>query len=290
MATRKTTKTVKAEEPMFEPAPRVVTSEYNQGWDRPKKSLTEKVFPFFVILLLVMAFALGSMWTKLQYLQNGGGGTISGTAVAGKYKNLDEAMRAYVKEIKADDKKALNCVQDGTKKQVVEADSQQGASFGVAGTPNFFVNGRLLGGAFPFELFKEIIDKELAGQGSTDPKVYSAALQAATSSGAFDTKPQNIDLGNAAVRGDANAPVTLVEFSDFQCPFCLKSLPTVNQIMSQYQGKVKLVYKHFPLDQIHPNARRAAEWSECVRDQGKFWEFHDKVFEKQTEWSGLPQV
>lgn len=83
------------------------------------------------------------------------------------------------------------------------------------------------------------------------------------------------------VRGDFNAPITLVEFSDFECPFCVRHYPTMNKILDDYKGKVRLVYKHFPLG-FHPNAQKAAEASECADEQGKFWEYHDKLFENQA--------
>lgn len=87
----------------------------------------------------------------------------------------------------------------------------------------------------------------------------------------------NIDRNNH-IRGDFNAPITLVEFSDFECPFCVRHYPTLNKIFSDYEGKVRLVYKHFPLG-FHPNAQKAAEASECADEQGKFWEYHDKLFD-----------
>jgi len=80
------------------------------------------------------------------------------------------------------------------------------------------------------------------------------------------------------IRGSLNAPITLVEFSDFECPFCAKHYPTLKKILDDYNGKVKLVYKHFPLS-FHPNSQKAAESSECANEQGKFWEYHDKMFE-----------
>ena len=79
----------------------------------------------------------------------------------------------------------------------------------------------------------------------------------------------------------------MVEFSDFQCPYCSRALPTVNQVLNEYGDKMLFAYKHFPLTQIHPLAQKAAEASECARDQGKFWEFHDKLFATQAEWSVL---
>ena len=80
------------------------------------------------------------------------------------------------------------------------------------------------------------------------------------------------------IRGEFNAPITLVEFSDFECPFCERHYPTMNKILNDYKGKVRLVYKHFPLG-FHPNAQKAAEASECAGEQEKFWEYHDKLFE-----------
>jgi len=84
------------------------------------------------------------------------------------------------------------------------------------------------------------------------------------------------------VRGDFNAPITLVEFSDFECPFCGRHYPTLNKILDDYEGQVRLVYKQFPLTNIHPNAQKAAEASECAWEQGKFWEYHDKLFDNQA--------
>jgi len=88
------------------------------------------------------------------------------------------------------------------------------------------------------------------------------------------------------IRGDINAPITLVEFSDFECPFCERHYPTLNKILSDYKGKVRLVYKHFPLG-FHPNAQKAAEASECAGEQDKFWEYHDKLFENQPQGYSL---
>lgn len=84
------------------------------------------------------------------------------------------------------------------------------------------------------------------------------------------------------VRGNFNAPVTLVEFSDFECPFCVRAYPTFKKILNDYPSQVRLVYKQFPLTSIHPNSQKAAEASECADEQGKFWEYHDKLFDNQA--------
>ena len=80
------------------------------------------------------------------------------------------------------------------------------------------------------------------------------------------------------VKGDAQAAVTIVEFSDFQCPFCKRVEPTLSELMAKYKGKVRLAYRDFPLREIHPQAQIAAEGGNCAAEQGKFWEFHDAVF------------
>ena len=82
----------------------------------------------------------------------------------------------------------------------------------------------------------------------------------------------------APLRGAPNAPVTIVEFSDFECPFCKQSHAALKQVLEKYRGKVNLVYRDFPLDMIHPRARAAAEAARCAHDQGRFWDYHDALF------------
>lgn len=87
-----------------------------------------------------------------------------------------------------------------------------------------------------------------------------------------------VDIAGAPVRGDVAAPVTIIEYSDFHCPFCRRVQPTLTELLEKYKGKVRLVYKHLPLDQLHPNARRVSEASYCAGKQDKFWAFHDAVY------------
>jgi protein-disulfide isomerase len=81
--------------------------------------------------------------------------------------------------------------------------------------------------------------------------------------------------------GSPSAPVTLVEFSDFQCPFCQRVAPTLKQVKDKYGDQVRVVWKDFPLTQIHPQAFKAGEAAHCAADQGKFWEYHDRLFANQ---------
>jgi protein-disulfide isomerase len=93
-------------------------------------------------------------------------------------------------------------------------------------------------------------------------------------------RPPSIDVAfdPARVKGDPKAPVTIVEFSDYQCPFCKKTESVLGGLLDKYNGRVKLAYMDFPLREIHPRAESAAEASRCAGEQGKFWEFHDSLF------------
>lgn len=88
----------------------------------------------------------------------------------------------------------------------------------------------------------------------------------------------DVDADNAPVKGPADAPVTIIEFSDFQCPYCRRVHPTLKRLMHEYQGRVKLVYRNFPLRNIHPQAQKAAEAAQCAAEQDRFWPYHDKLF------------
>ena len=81
-------------------------------------------------------------------------------------------------------------------------------------------------------------------------------------------------------KGPANAPVTIVEFSDFECPFCSRGKKTVDEVMEAYKGKVRLVFRDYPLP-FHKKAQKASEAGLCAEEQGKFWEMHDKMFDEQ---------
>jgi protein-disulfide isomerase len=97
----------------------------------------------------------------------------------------------------------------------------------------------------------------------------------------YKLEPLRVEVAaTGPARGPEKAPVTIVEFADFQCPYCAKILPALEQVRSQYGDKVRLVYRQFPLT-IHDNAERAAQASLCADEQGKFWELHDGMFANQ---------
>jgi protein-disulfide isomerase len=200
-------------------------------------------------------------------------------------------------------------------RQRVERDQQLVTGLGATGTPAFFINGRKIAGAYPFDAFKKIVDEELAKaeamvkagtpaaqvyekimQGGATAKVMAAAPAAppaaapapegqrpAAAPGVPPAVYRKITLRpDDPARGPVDAPVTLVLFSDFQCPFCSRVEPTLAQLQQAYPGKVKVVWKHQPLP-MHPNAIPAALAAEAAREQGKFWQMHDKLFAEQRE-------
>jgi protein-disulfide isomerase len=96
--------------------------------------------------------------------------------------------------------------------------------------------------------------------------------------------PESIPVAGAPVRGPANAKVTLIEFSDFECPYCTAAVKAIDELLKQYPTQVKLIYKEFPLE-MHPHARLAAEAALAAQEQGKFWEMHDKLFANSRQLS-----
>jgi protein-disulfide isomerase len=106
----------------------------------------------------------------------------------------------------------------------------------------------------------------------------------------LDPPREKVSVTGSASKGPSAAPIELIEFSDFQCPYCLRAYPTINQVLSTYGDKIRFVYRHYPLPS-HPNARPAAEASQCAAEQGQFWQYYEKLFADQTRLSddGLKQ-
>ena len=98
-----------------------------------------------------------------------------------------------------------------------------------------------------------------------------------------DRPPVQIATAGHPARGAENAQVTIVEFSDFECPYCSRATPALKEVEEKYQGKVRRVFRQFPLNNIHPRAQKAAEASLCALDQGKFWEMHEALFEQPSK-------
>lgn len=93
----------------------------------------------------------------------------------------------------------------------------------------------------------------------------------------------NVEMGDAVTKGDKGAKVTIVEFSDFQCPYCKKGADVTKELIKKYGNKIYIGFKHYPLP-FHTEAKKAAMASECANEQGKFWEMHDALFASQAEF------
>ena len=241
---------------------------------------------FNLLAILIVALFMFQAYTfyKLKTVESKGVVAGAGAGAQGESPLSQKNLIADAKEIGLDEKKFEQCLTSDSKKSIVEAESKEAAALGVQGTPGFFINGRFLGGAFPLETFKEIIDAELKGTASNECTGWSETMQQYCSDPnnlAFNPTPKEVTVGNAPTKGPKNAKVTIIEYSDFECPFCQRAFTTVEEVMKAYPKDVKLVYKQLPLTSIHPNAQKAAEASLCALDQGKFWEMHDKMFQTQ---------
>jgi len=156
----------------------------------------------------------------------------------------------------------------------------------------FFLMGLcFLGGFFGGSLWTENQLLRSGKTGTANVAAQPAAPAAADPSGPTAdqlTKARAIDPKVDHVRGNADAKITLIEYSDFECPFCASFHPTMLQVMKEYGDDVRWVYRHYPLS-FHPQAQKAAETSECVaklKGKDAFWEFSDKIFAENTKLAG----
>lgn len=228
--------------------------------------------PFLMIALVIGAYFLGVNVAKTQYLEqqkNAPTGAVQGAAAPTKSITTSD-IKNWAKAIGLDTNKFNSCFDAQKNKALVDTDANDGKTAGVTGTPTFYINGIALVGAQPFAAFKDAIDKEIAGTADTTTKV-------------------TVDKGHLPALGNTDAKITIVEFSDFQCPFCRQFwTQTLPQIKKDYidTGKAVLYYRQFPLDTIHPLAVPFANASECANEQGKFWQMHDKMFTEQNKLEG----
>jgi protein-disulfide isomerase len=143
---------------------------------------------------------------------------------------------------------------------------------------------RLKGGGA--EISARVRDYLTSQKDAQQRRVYLAGLLQGAKVATFLQEPEPIRITVKAegfAKGPKDAPVTIVEFSDFQCPFCRTSVATLKGVMQQYDGLVRWVYRDFPIPSLHPQAPKAAEAARCAGEQGKFWEFHDLLFDSQTQ-------
>lgn len=248
-------------------------------------SFTKNNFVLIVLMafFFLAGFASGSLWTENQILKSGGSygsGAKAGTdtaaaptqPAAGKRDLSIAALTAKAEELGADKADFEACVNSGEMAQKVKDDMGKGQSGGVNGTPGtvVIVNGKpaeLINGALPYDQVKAIVDKYVKG-GAIDP----------TKQAAVANHPALTDKDH--VKGNRNAKVVLVEYSDYECPFCERFHPTIVKISEEYKNDVAWAFRHFPLS-FHPYAQKSAEAAECVaklEGNDAFWEYTDMLF------------
>lgn len=194
------------------------------------------------------------------------------------------------------------CLTDGRYDDAVEANYQEGVAEQISGTPSFFIDGYFLSGAQPFEVFELVVGAVEEGtieelfREAYDAQVEQyrrqiAAQQAQAQAPEQPTGPVEVNTEGDPFIGDPDAPITIIEFTDYQCPFCVRHFENTYPALKEAYidtGIVKYVFKDFPLD-FHPEADEASEAARCAHDQGAFFEMHNLLFANQQEWGGNPE-
>ena len=203
------------------------------------------------------------------------------------FKNLRaldaDSLKSYAQQLGLDMAKFTADLENKDFQAQIDADLELGADVGVRGTPGSFVNGRFVSGAWPKEDLEALIEEEmtkaqqLVDKGTPASQVYEKILESAKAA----VDKSNIPIpNNAPSKGPKNAPVTVLIWSDFECPYCSKVNPSLKELEKKYPTQVRFVFRHLPLA-FHKNAQKAAEASMAAHAQGKFWEMHDLLFENQ---------
>ncbi len=251
---------------------RVVDSAVDYQQPVMRKDASSMYNQVLVGLLLVASFFLGRLSLEVSTLKSAKMAPNTVQEVAGGQqqagRKLDiPSLKALAKDLGADSSKFDACLDGGTYADKVAAEVTEGQGLGVSGTPSFFINGIMLVGAQPQSAFEAIIDAELKnGTGDAEAKKLGE-----------DGIRKTLAYGTGYVKGEKNAKIKIIEFTDFECPFCERAFPTIEAVLEKYKGKISLEYRSFPLP-FHPLAQKAAEAALCAGDQGKFWEMHDSMF------------
>lgn len=211
-------------------------------------------------------------------------------------RTLRDALDEYAASLDLDADSFDECLADDGTFDAIREQLQRGIDLDVNGTPTFFVNNKMISGAQPAALFAALIEAELEGSPTRIedyPDEYREVFRqlADRDPPGFAILPERPDPSDAPIEGSPDAVVMIVEFSDFQCPFCQRwYVDTLPDIRALVGDDVAITFLHFPLTRIHANAAMAHAAAECAGSQGMFWEMHDLLFERQSEWSSLPNV
>jgi protein-disulfide isomerase len=176
----------------------------------------------------------------------------------------------YAKQLHLDLAKFESALNTHKYKSTISESVAEGNALGVTATPTFFITGRKVEGVQSFESLQERVQAAL---GMDEPPHDGSAGPG--------LKLAEANPANAPVRGSPDAAVTITEYADFQCPFCASARSSVDQVLREYPGRVKLVFKSFPLD-FHADSRLAHQAALAAGKHGKFWEMHDLIFARQN--------
>lgn len=209
------------------------------------------------------------------------------------------AVERFGRELGLDVNKLRASIEQHRAIRAIEADRREAAQLDVRGTPTFFIDGRRIRGIPSWDVFQQTIDAELElatvalGRGISPARLYDELLKseikptAAMAEKSFSPfhDPKGVykaEIGQSPVLGSDDALVTIVTWSDFQCPYCARLDQTLKDIEQLYGKRVRFVWKNSPLE-FHTNARPAAEAALAAKEQGKFWEYHDLLFQHQEQ-------
>jgi protein-disulfide isomerase len=207
----------------------------------------------------------------------------------------DDDLKAVSEKVGLSWDQVKKAIDENKHKEKIDQSMELASELDARGTPAFFINGRKLSGAQPFDAFKKIIDAELAkanalvARGIPRAKVYDEVMK----EGKEPPPPEKKDVPNppasAPSKGPANAKVTLQVFSDYQCPFCKRIEPTIDEMVQTYGNKIRVVWRDLPLP-FHaeaPLAAEAAREAHAQKGNAGYWKFHDKLFDVQAAPDGL---
>ena len=193
------------------------------------------------------------------------------------------ALKQLAQELGLDAQKFQTCLDSGKYVSQVDRDIARGGKAGVQGTPSYLINGRLSVGANPLEAIKPLIDWYLKPEGAYPGQKPPTPSQQGPGQQAPAQDPNLIHtfdpqwLNSGPSQGPEKAPITVVEFFDYNCPFCQKGSATVDELVKRHEGKMRVIPKNFPLP-MHPNALKTAEALMCADKQGKYWQYRQEVF------------
>lgn len=180
-------------------------------------------------------------------------------------------LLAYARQLGLDMKRFSDALDNGKYKTLVDRDARDAQGLSLQGTPIFYINGYKIPGALPVTYFQDVITALQRGKKPSPFVIPSQPSSEPKDRVEIPVKDDDPSFGNK------NAPVTIVEFSDFECSYCTKGVSLMRSVKKFYGDKVRVVFKNQPLD-FHPNAHLAAQAALAAHAQGKFWEYHDKLF------------